>query len=277
MLTVAPQVSPRGCGNVDDPLRYRVRGVLPLHPNGVAYELRRGELLLYRTAIPVAPPTLAAPRTHRSANGVTINWQHCEPASQEQPSCVGGSPIPPGDTSSSAQRVSYSVVAVMESGRRIRVARGLTALAYSVDLSVMPVHGKATLYLVASDGIRSTEVEAGSIDVPQRPPSVHILSPEADARLPYGQVVSVLGCCLDMGGRPISPERTAWSLDGESFAAGTVVAVVENLTPGKHRLTLALEAENAQLLEAKLTFTVEEPDEHFYRWQVLTTEHVDAD
>jgi hypothetical protein len=165
----------------------------------------------------------------------------------------------------------------MESGRRIRVARGLTALAYSVDLSVIPVHGKGTLYLVASDGIRSSEVEAGSIDVPQRPPSIHILSPDADARIPYGQVVSVLGCCLDMGGQPVSPERTAWSLDGEHFAAGTVVAAVENLTPGRHRLTLALEVENAQMLEAELTFSVEEPDEHFHRWQALTTEHVAAD
>jgi hypothetical protein len=277
LLKVAPQVNPSGCGNAYDPLRYRVRGVLPLHPNGVAYELRRGELLLYRTAIPVAPPTLVAPRTHKSANGVTINWQHCELAPQELPPCVERTPTPPDNTWFSTPRVTYSVVAAMESGRRITVARGLTALAHSVDLSVMPVHGKGTLYLVASDGIRSSEVEAGSIEVPQRPPSIHILSPDADARIPYGQVVSVLGCCLDMGGQPVSPERTAWSIDGERFAAGTVVAAVENLTPGRHRLTLALEDENGQRVETGLTFSVEEPDEHFQRWQALMTEHVAVD
>ena len=55
------------------------------------------------------------------------------------------------------------------------------------------------------------------------------------------------------------------------------MTAVENLTPGRHRLTLALEDENAQRVEAELTFSVEEPDEHFQRWQALMTEHVAAD
>ena len=92
LLKVAPQVNASGCGNADDPLRYRVRGVLPLHPNGVAYELRRGELLLYRTAIPVVPRRwwrreLIKVRTASRLTGNIANWlrRNCRPALNGHP------------------------------------------------------------------------------------------------------------------------------------------------------------------------------------------------
>lgn len=274
LLSVAPQVTASGCGNADDPLRYRVRGLLPLHPDGVAYELRRGEIRLYGVAIPSEPPTIAAPRCHQSANGLTLHWQPCE-----QPDSTRGSTAPANNAygttqDTTARRITYSVGAAMESGRRITIARGLTEPAHTVDLSLMPLPGKGTLYLVASDGVRSSEVEVASIDVPVRAPTVHILAPAPDAYLPFGQPVSVLGCCLDMGGQPCSLDRTVWSLDGERFAAGTLVAALDGLHPGPHRLTLAYEGGDyegghADRVEASVTLKIEEPDADYRRWEAL--------
>ena len=67
LLTVAPQVTLRGCGSADEPRRYRVRGILPLHPDGASYELRRGDVLLYAAEIPATPPAIAAPSCHAGA------------------------------------------------------------------------------------------------------------------------------------------------------------------------------------------------------------------
>lgn len=270
LLNVAPQVISRGCGSVDDPRRYRVRGVLPLHPDGAAYELRRGEVRLYRAAIPPAPPAAPAPRYRSYGSQVTLEW---EP--YEQPENIYGdtSPrgtVPGGDApGTSARRITYSVVAAMESGRRITIARGLTEATHKVDLSSVPAHGKGTLYLVASDGVRSSEVEAASIDVAERAPTVHILVPAPDSRLPFGQTVSVLGCCFDMGGSPCSPEHAVWFLDGERFAAGALVAALDGLNPGSHRLTLAYDAGDMGVVETSAALEIEEPDEDYRQWEAL--------
>jgi len=270
LLSVAPQVISSGCGNAGDPLRYRVRGLLPLHPDGAAYELRRGEIRLYGDAIPPSPPTISAPRCHKSANGFTLHWQPCE-----QPESINGSAAAENNTyGTTARRITYSIVAAMESGRRITIARGLTAPDHTVDVSLMPVAGKATLYLIASDGVRSSEIEAASINIPLRAPTVHILAPAPEASLPFGQPVSVLGCCLDMGGQPCSPGPTVWSLDGERFAAGTLVTAFESLPPGSHRLTLAYQGEGYQVghadrVEASITLKIEEPDADYQRWEAL--------
>jgi hypothetical protein len=257
LLSVAPEVISRGCGTANAPRRYRVRGSLPLHPEGVVYELRHGEVRLYRASVASAPPALEAPRCHASANGITLNW---EPVTQR------GSKHPCGP-----QGTTYGVVAVMESGKRITLARGLTAPGYAVDMSRMPVAGKGMLHVAASDGVRSTEVEAGPIDVPARPPTVHILMPEADARLPFGQPVSVLGCCLDMGGQPCSTEEIVWWLDGERVAEGTLMAALDGIQAGTHELTLAHNGGQGYSIKSTIQFVIEDADGDYREWEGLMT------
>jgi hypothetical protein len=245
LVSVTPEVIPRGCGPAGDPLRFRVRGTLPLHPDGVAYELRRGEILLHAAAIPPEPPRIVAHHDRTSAQGLALHWD--APHTSD---------------------MTYSIVAEMESGRRITLARGLTAQAHTVDPSTIPAHGKATLCIVANDGVRSSESDVGSIDVPARPPTVHIIAPRSNSRLSFGQPVSVLGSCLDMSGQPCPSEFVRWSLDGKPFAAGTVVAVVEIAQPGTHQLTLAYVSESVRV-ESSVTVEVEEPDADYRLWEVL--------
>ena len=97
---------------------------------------------------------------------------------------------------------------------------------------------------------------------------MHIIAPPSNSRLPFGQPVSVLGCCLDMGGQPYPSEFVLWSLDGKPFAAGTVVAVLEVAQPGTHQLTLAYVSESVRV-ESSVTIEVEEPDADYRLWEGL--------
>jgi len=269
LLSVAPQVTPRGCGHAEHPLRFRVRGSLPLHPEGKAYELRRGDLRLYLADIPSAAPVLAPPRCRVGVNTVTLRWKHCQAQETPEMACAPDQAAYRSSHGPATRRVTYSVVAAMESGRRITVARGLTETTHTVDLSLMPVGGKGKLFLIAGDGVRSSEVEASSIDVPMRAPTLHILLPAPDARVAFGRPISVLGCLLDMGGQPLSPGNSVWRIDGERFAAGTLVAALSDLKPGTHRLTFTFELAEAARTEASVSIEVEQPDAEYLEWEAL--------
>lgn len=248
LVSVNPQVIPRGCGRAEDPIRFRVRGSLPLHPNAAAYELRRGEIKLYKAPVPPDPPKISAPRCQVRKEGLELRWKAAR-----------------------RKGATYRIVALMESGRRFAIARGLAKPAFSVDVSRIPVPGKGKLLIVVDDGVRSSEVEAGSIEVPMRPPTVHIIAPGADSRLPFGQPLSVLGCCLDMGGEPCSSELAVWSLDGERFASGTWIAVLDRPQPGNHRLTLEYGGEEDRV-ETSVSLEIEEPDADYRHWEELMAE-----
>jgi hypothetical protein len=245
LVSVAPEVIPRSCGHAGDPLCFRVRGTLPLHPDGVAYELRCGEILLHADVVAPEPPGNVPHHCHESDQGLALHWEAPHTSAR-----------------------TYSIVAETESGRRITLARGLKEPARTVDPRTIPAQGKARIYLVTNDGVRSSEAEVASLDLPERPPTVHIIAPRDNARLPFGQPVSVLGSCLDVGGHPCSSEFVVWSLDGEQFAAGTFVAAVEIAQPGSHQLTLAYVSESIRV-ESSVNLDVEEPDGDYRRWEEL--------
>jgi hypothetical protein len=251
LLSVAPRVAPRGCGHAHGPRRQGVRGVLPLHPDASAYELRVGEVCLYRASIGSPPPPITPHECHEKAGKLTLMWRPGEPA-----------PTPCA--------VTYAVVVAMASGRRITVARGLTDLKHTVDLSTFPFPGKGIVQVVASDGVRSSQAQVGTIDVVARPPTVYIVAPgSSSVCIPFGQALSLIGCCLDMSGQPCPPEPTAWYLDGERIASGTLLAACTGLPSGPHRITFAYQPEATRAVETTLTVQVDEPDVHHEQWQAL--------
>jgi hypothetical protein len=271
LVGVAPEVRANGCGAATDPHSWRVRGVLPLRPDAAAYELRRGDACLYRTAIAAQPPVLGASYAHPNANGVVLHWQPCRPPEPRccEPAAPPAAPHCEPTHGGPAFGMTYSVVAAMASGRRITVARGLCGTAFAVDVSTLPVPGKGMLHVVASDGVRSTELPLAPIDVPERAPTLHILSPAEGARVVFGQALSVLGCCLDMGGSPCAAEHAVWALDGEAFATGSMIAALDGLRSGAHRLTLAHERPGADRVACAVTFPVDEPHADYGLWEAL--------
>lgn len=255
LVNVTPEVKPLGCGAAEDSLHFSVRGCLPLHPHGAAYELRKREIVLYRVDIPSEAPVSVEPECRQTVTGPSLKWEAKH-----------------GRTSPShGHNISYSITVVMESGQRLTLARGLKETSYSIDIKTLPFPGTGKLYFGTHDGIRSSEVEAGSIDVPARPPTVHILAPQPHARLPFGQPVSVLGCCLEMNGQPCSPEGIFWSVDGEPFADGTNVVTLEGLSSGAHRLTLSYRGNDDKYhVETSVTVEMGEPSADYRMWETLT-------
>jgi hypothetical protein len=245
LVNIAPQVVARGCGSAADPRRWRVRAALPLHPDSVRYELRRGEISLHAAPIPLEPPKIPAFRHQIEADGLALEWN-----------------------ADGKDHVTYSIVLAMDSGRRITLARNLTGSSHSLDLRRMPEHGRGTVYLITSDGVRSSEVEVTTIVVPARPPTVHILLPETNSPLPFGQPLSVLGACLDMSGRPCPPEPAVWTMDGERFATGSFVAALDEVPSGTHHLTLAYGDGNHRV-ECSVKVEIEEPHPDYHRWRQL--------
>jgi hypothetical protein len=159
----------------------------------------------------------------------------------------------------------------MQSGQRITLARGLTTSAFDVNLSRIPAAGRGRIVIEVSDGVRSSETDAAEFSLEPRRPTVHILWPQNDTRLPCGQPVSILGSCLDASGKPCPAADAVWYLDGKLLATGTVIAAVEQPAPGQHRLTLAY-GEGEARVERSLTFEVEQPDASYQEWAAVMRE-----
>jgi hypothetical protein len=163
------------------------------------------------------------------------------------------------------------VAAQTESGRRVTFVRGLTGRSYELDARMIPAAGTVRILVEASDGVRSAEVEAGTIEMEERPPTAYIVSPTDGLILPYGHPISASGHCLDAAGEPCSPEGAAWLLNDEQFAAGSLAAVVERPRPGKHKLSLVYTARDVRV-ETTNTVVVEAPDDDFRQWALLVGE-----
>lgn len=225
--------------------RQPVRGVLPLRPGAIAYELRRGRQTLYRQTIGDPPAPIRDATPARDGDSIRLGWANDE-----------------------SLPVTFRIIADMEAGRRITVAQGIATREYRVDLAQLPVPGVGRLLIASDDGVRSTEVAVASIDVPRRPNRAYIVAPEADVRLPFGGPVSLVGCCLDMAGAPCSPEAAVWLLDGKPVARGRLTAVAGSLAPGRHELTLRHGGEG-ETAEATLTFEIDQPDDSYREWAEL--------
>jgi hypothetical protein len=272
LLSVDPEVKPAGCGTSDDPLLFVVRGSVPLHPSAAAYELRKGEILLYRADIPPEAPAPAEPSFRCSSSSLSLNWT--VPNQPETYPIVdqAGSGAPDQTSQSCTSKLTYSITALMQSGRRLTLASRLTGTTHTIALSEVPAVGRGRLYLHTHDGVRSSEVEVGSIDVPSRPPTVHILKPEPFTRLPFGQPLSLLGCCLAIDGAPCSTEGISWWLNDRPFAFGNNIVALEGLPPGTHRLTLSYEGSDpAHSVRTSVDVSVEEPSEDYDLWKKLTS------
>lgn len=228
--------------------RQPVRGELPLRTGAIAYELRRGRQTLFRQPID-APPSPIRDGTHvRDGNHIRLHWSSDDGAPDHHP-------------------VTFRIIAAMEAGRRITLAHGIATCEYSIDLARLPVPGNGRLLVAADNGVRSAEVAVASIDVPQRPARAYILAPEGDARVPFGEQVPLVGCCLDMAGAPCNPELAVWLLDGKPVARARLTAVASGLAPGGHVLTLR---HGIGAIEATITFEIDEPDASYREWAELT-------
>lgn len=243
LVDTAAQVTELACAATDSSPTLRVRGCLPLHPRAVAYELRRLDTRLYRCAIH-DPPSIEHlnPRSEKAPGRLCCTWYHR-----------------PHD------RVTYSIIARMASGRRFTLATRLTHDRYNVDLGRIPAQGSGELLLAVNDGVRSTDVHLGMFELDPRSPEAHILAPATGSRWTFGQPISVLGVCQDIEAGRSPEDGVLWELDGEPLARGRLLTVVERPAAGKHRLALTLK-QAGHVVTTCVDFVVEQPDLSYEDW-----------
>jgi len=249
LIDAAVQLTALACGAARTSAAFRVRGCIPLHPRAVAYELRRLDRRLFRCAIDDAPSIEHLHAQSEKVPGrLRCTWQHAP-----------------------HQRVTYSIVARMASGRRFTVARRLMHDRHDVDLARIPAQGSGELLLVVNDGVRSTEVHLKTFELEPRPPELHIVAPAAASKWQFGQPISVQGICQDVEGRGFPQDSVVWELDGELLSRGRLLTVIERPAAGKHRLSLTL-TQAGRTIATSVDFVVEQPDLHYEEWLRLMHE-----
>ncbi len=246
LLEVAPLVA-ASCAPATATHHFEVMACLPLHPDGTFYEIRKGAFVIYRCDIPPAPPKLVLKESMLSDQKISCLWE------------------------SENQGITFNMVARMESGRSITLAKDLNINNHTIDLSGIRATGKGQLVIVACDGVRSSEVLAESFELPRQPPIIHIVSPVDGSHFSFGQPISVIASCSDVDGNLLSQLPLKWLLNSQETSERNAIISLENLPAGKHSLTLQYSGEMGQT-ETKIEFEIDAPDDAYHQWFSLVSE-----
>lgn len=118
------------------------------------------------------------------------------------------------------------------------LAVGLQGGKIAIDPRTIPAR-RVMFELLAHDGFHTSSARTAEIDLPARPPSAAIIHPRQGASLPAGRPLRLRGVILDRGTADPTPEKAAWTLDGEAVGAGLDVWLPAP-SPGEHTLELTL-------------------------------------
>jgi hypothetical protein len=113
--------------------------------------------------------------------------------------------------------------------------------------------GSALFQVVASDGVHSAEANSPTFTMPAKPPRVHILTPEGEPHISWGQLVSFSGSALDPQDGMLAGDQLVWSTQYVEFARGALASTSDLLT-GANLVTLT--ATNSRGLSASASITV---------------------
>ncbi|MEO6651294.1 MAG: hypothetical protein ABIP17_01385 [Ilumatobacteraceae bacterium] len=218
---------------------WRVRVYVPLDDEAAELRLRRGDRLLWSTPIGeppmvgvkvLSPPTRGKSDRERDESGFPGG----------EPAVLGLDVSRPTDPDVAYVKVVYRWA---ERGFHT-VYLGPTRRRISIDPDRLPGGARCEFFVVYSDGLRSAAARTKPIKVEPIGPVLTIMRPEGGSTFPEGAPVDVE--CLVQ--HPESPdvlaeaeERTAWLVDGEPIATGTLTSIGP-LAAGTHRIEVRLSA-----------------------------------
>jgi hypothetical protein len=92
---------------------------------------------------------------------------------------------------------------------------------------------------LASDGFHTTVSELVSVEMPERPPTVSILTPREEQMLVAGGTMRLWGAVNAGDDDPVMEAEGTWILDGERVGEGLDL-FIETPPAGRHELVLAV-------------------------------------
>ncbi len=237
LLRERAQVRPRHGCEPGDAREWNVTAYIALRTDAASVVLRRGDMELWRAAIPSAPRlrvTLASKRVTRE-HGATLRFTFS----------------PPGEDAF------LQVIYQWGERRHLVVAVVPPTDALDVNLVDLPGGKRCRLVVQYSNGLRSAGDATPFFEVPPLGPSVTIVKPSRGTTLLYGQPLELEGQVVDpeRPGGPRAAESLAW-LVNENVVGRGMIAGVDRLDTGRHRVVLRYEPPGVEPVEAAVTVSV---------------------
>ena len=139
----------------------------------------------------------------------------------------------------------------------VALAVEITKTEWTDDFSTIPGSDKPVgrVKVTATDGINATEVTSALFTVPPKAPEVFIEEPEGNAAFKAGQEVALSGGAYDLQDDWLYEDsQLVWSSDVQGELGGGETLYVDNLTTGKH--TITLKATNSFKMTSVVTTTI---------------------
>ncbi len=100
-------------------------------------------------------------------------------------------------------------------------------------LSGLPGSDTALMRVLVTDGYNTASATSQSFKMTNRAPEPHIVSPDAYAQFPAGQMVLLKGNAMDAEQGGLAGNALVWTIDGVAVGNGSDV-IVNGLAPGEH-------------------------------------------
>jgi hypothetical protein len=214
-----------------DARQFRLQVYIELREDATAVQLRRGDLVLWRSDI-AGPARLKVKLGRRRKDKIVVRSTFSE----------------------AGDNANMLVVYQWGEGRFQPVYAGPPQETLEIDLAEMPGGEDCRFAVTYSNGMRSASAATDTFAVARRGPSVTIVRPEKNAKIVAGTPVILEGGVLDRErrGGPRLSEDVVWLVDGAEAGRG-LIASVDGLTEGAHEIELVYNADPGASARVEVT------------------------
>jgi hypothetical protein len=196
--------------------------VVPFPAGTKSLQIRKGTTVLATVPVSAHAPsvTITAPTAGQQVSGATlIGWL----ASDAD-----------GD-------VLYHKLEYSHNGEDWQVLTGPSKeTQFLVDFDALPGGGQARVRVITSDGVNTAQADSAPFVVPTKAPEVYIDSPVHGAVYRPGTTITLSGSAYDpQDGMLTSDSALSWSSDRDGVLGSGAVLNLQDLSKGKHRITLS--------------------------------------
>ncbi len=209
--------------------------LLPWHPDAKVLVIKKDDRVLHRFEIAAEAPqvSLARPAGGESLQDrYKVSWKV---------SATGESPT-------------YMLRYSADGGESWRfVAGNLKNTSVTVDLDALPGGERCLFQVFASAGLRTGSATSAPFRVPERPAHLLIASPRNGDSIEEGSAVYLFGAAFLPGGAIANPDHLYWSSDRDGVLGSGSQAIVQTLSVGEHRITLASDVPSVKPVSVRVT------------------------
>lgn len=140
------------------------------------------------------------------------------------------------------------------------MAAGVTGDVALGSIQSLAASDDGQLRLLATDGWSTTQAVAGGVPIPEKGPTVGILSPAPGATQPAGHPLTLMAQALDAEDGFLEGSSVAWRSDRDGELGRGPALAVTDLTVGDHVLTVTATDAGGNAASASVPVTITDTD-----------------